>query len=95
MKEKLYASIAKSAARRLEDDTVKACTVRGVEHKNPITGELCQGEVVVVYSSWKAAQRSQTMKEVGSVAAICTTCGGGGFIDSKKKLVKHSERGKT
>lgn len=89
-----YPALAELAAQRLAKDRYGFYSaVKGVEHKNPITGELCEGDLVISFCSWSAALRSGAMRINGGVAGTCSTCGGGGFINHSKEIVDLSKLG--
>jgi len=87
-----YPALAEIAAQRLAKDRYGFWSaVKGVEHKNPVTEEPCEGDLVISFRSWSAALKSGAMREVGSVSGTCSTCGGGGFINRSKELVDLSK----
>lgn len=81
-----YAGLASSAGEGLKDRW--GYRVKGVPHNNPATNQPCTGALVISFRSWKAAVKSSAMSINGGVGGSCITCGGGGFINRRKEIVK-------
>lgn len=83
-----YPGLAAYALKHLKNRFNEYSGIGGVSHNNPVTREECErGIMVIAFSSWDKALKSQAMNISGSVSGTCTKCGWGGFVDRNKEIV--------
>lgn len=63
------------------------CVIKAT-HKDPNTGAVCDGDIVIKFESWGRAVRSEAMTVFGDVGGICTACGFFGHLDKQQLWVE-------